>query len=256
MNQRIKDTLLALTPFIAIILTWYGTYYFDLVPSWLNASPHKTVITFWQVISDGTLLKIVLISAANSIPAFISALFVAIALGTVVGMNATIRKIFYPLLSAIYPIPSLAWLPLIILIWGFTRETIWAVIFISSFMKMIYNMIGGVRGVNPNWILAAKNFGLTKFKIVFKVILPSALPNIMIGIRMGFGSSWRSLIGAEMLAVGVGGIGNFIWMAQWFLEFDKVLIGIIVIAVIGIFMEEIVFKQIEKMTLIRWGSIQ
>ena len=256
MNQKTKDILLALVPFILFIAIWYLTYYLNVIPRWLTASPHETAVTFYRLLVDGTIFRLILFSAANSIPAFIMALVAATVLGVLIGLNETARKMLFPLLSAIYPIPSLAWLPLIILILGFTRETIWAVIFISSFMKMIYSIIGGVRGVDPSWILAARNLGLSRRKIIFKVIIPSALPNILIGVRMGFGSSWRSLIGAEMLAVSVGGIGKFIWMAQWFLEFDKVLIGIVMIAVIGVLMEFVVFRHIERLTLVRWGFIQ
>jgi len=171
------------------------------------------------------------------------------------GINRTIYKIFYPILSVIYPVPSLAWLPFIILFLGFTREAIWSVIFISSFMKIIYNVIGGVQNINIEYILAAKNFGFNKPKIIFDVILPCALPQIITGLRVGFGSAWRSLIGAEMLVSTLGGLGKFIWMSQWYFDFDKVIAGIVVISLISIFIEEIIFKRLENNILVRWGFV-
>lgn len=121
---------------------------------------------------------------------------------------------------------------------------------------MIYSVISGVRNIKPNWIFAAKNIGLSQSKIIFKVILPGALPEIMTGIRLGFGSAWRSLVGVEMLVVTFGGLGKFIWNAQWAFSFDKVLIGIFVIAIIGLVMEEFVFKRIEKLTIERWSILE
>lgn len=256
MGQTIKNIGLGAIPFLFILLIWSVSGYFDFLPNWLIPSPFQTAKAFWELTIDGTLIHLVIMSAANAVPAFIFGLVFALIIGVLIGMSTIAKKIFCPFLSAIYSIPSLAWLPLIILFIGFTRETVWCVVFISCFRAIIYNVIEGVCSVNQNWILAAKNLGLSKIEIIFKVILPGALPHIMTGIRMGFASSWRSLIVAEMLVVTVGGLGKFIWMAQWFFSFEKVFAGIIVIAVIGLLMERFVFGKLEKITLTRWGFIR
>ena len=155
-----------------------------------------------------------------------------------------------------YPVPSLVWLPFFILFLGFTRETIWSVVFISSFVRIIYSVIGGVQNTNVDYVLAAKNFGFRKFKIIFSIILPSALPQIITGLRVGFGSAWRSLIGAEMLVITLGGLGKFIWMSQWYFNFDNVIAGIFTISLISILIEGIIFKRLEKNTLVKWGFIR
>ncbi len=255
MDQKIKKYLLASLPFLFILIFWQTSHYYSIFPKWLIPPPLEVASTFSQLIIDGTLIELILISAKNLLPAYFLALICAVGLGTIIGVNSTCRRIFSPFLSAIYPIPSLAWLPFIILFLGFTRETIWFVIFISSFMKIIYNVISGVRHVNINWILMAKNLGFTKLEIILRVILPGAFPQIITGLRLGFGSAWRSLIGAEMLVMTLGGLGKFIWMSQWFFNFDKVIIGIAVLAIIGILIEGVIFRVIERYTLIRWGII-
>lgn len=251
-----KKIALGAIPFLAILIIWYIFYYFNQNIKWLVPSPIEAASSFLQLIVDGTFPKLILTSLLNLIPPFILAIVCAVVLGTVMGINKTVYKIFYPFLSAIYPIPSLAWLPFLILFLGFTREAIWSVIFISSFMKIIYNVISGVRNVNIDYVLAAKNFEFSKPKIVLNVILPCAFPQIITGLRVGFGSAWRSLIGAEMLVVTLGGLGKFIWMSQWFFSFDKVIAGIVVISIISIIIEEVIFKQLEKQTLIKWGFIR
>src|SRR4030042_3937902 len=251
----IKPIALGSIPFLAILILWCFLYYFNQDTGWLFPSPIKTASSFLQLISDGTLPGLILTSLLNLIPPFILAAICAVGLGTIMGINRNFRYIFNPILSAIYPIPSLVWLPFIILFLGFTREAIWLVIFISSFVRIIYSVISGVQNINIEYILAAKNLGFNKTKIVLDVILPCALPQIITGLRLGFGSAWRSLIGAEMLGVTLGGLGKFIWMSQWYFDFEKVIIGIVAISLISIFIEEIVFKRLEKNTLVKWGFI-
>lgn len=254
--QTIKRISLGAIPFSVILISWYFFYYFNPGIKWLVPSPIGTVSSFFRLTADGTLPGLILGSLLNLMPSFIFAIFCAVFFGTIMGMNRTVYRIFHPILSAIYPIPSLVWLPFIILFLGFTRESIWFVIFISSFVRIIYNVISGVQNINIEYILAAKNLGFNKFKIVLDVILPCAFPQIITGLRLGFGSAWRSLIGAEMLVVTLGGLGKFIWMAQWFFDFDKVIVGIVTISFISIFIEEIIFKRLERKTFIKWGFVR
>lgn len=252
-KNKISDKLLAILPLALLLLLWQASFSYQWTPSWLLPSPAQTATTFYELLKSGTILDLISASAVNAIPPFIFALVAALFFGTLIGLNSLSRKILYPTLTAIYPIPSLAWLTLVVLIIGFNRPAIWTVIFISCFFKMIYSVIGGVRGVKQSWILAARNHGLSNTQIIFQVILPGALPEITSGMRMGFGSAWRSLIGAEMLISTFGGLGTFIWMSQWHFNFDKVIIGIALIALIGFLAEEYIFKNIEKVTSNQWG---
>lgn len=116
-------------------------------------------------------------------------------------------------------------------------------------------MIIGVRNLNPIWILTARNLGLSKLQIIFKVTIPGALPNIITGMRLGFGAIWRSVIASEMLVGGAGGLGNFMINSQFSFSFDKIFVSIFVIAFIGLFVEILLFKRIEKATLEKWGIL-
>jgi len=254
-QKRIKDILIASIPFILIYIIWIFVVRFNLMPKWFLPSPYKVFITFIDSIKDGTLAKIIGDTVYNLIPPFLISVIASIIFGVLIGTNTLLRKMFFPFIVSLYPIPSLAWLPFIIIIFGFTRQSVWILLFISSFLKMIYSMISGVRNVNSIWILVAKNLGLTKWQIIFKVIIPGALPEIITGIRIGFGAIWRSVIGTEMLVTGAGGLGKYIWTAQWTYSFDKVLVGILLIAIIGLSIESVVFKNIENLTLKKWGII-
>lgn len=253
--RQIKEILLLSIPFLFILFLWNLVVYFNWMPNWFLPSPLKVIVTFRELIKDGTIVKVIVDTVSNLVPPYLVAVVVSIVFGILIGSNTTIRKIFFPFISTLYPIPSLAWLPFIIIIFGFTKLSVWVLLFISSFLKMIYNMVAGVRNINTIWILVAKNLGLNRWQIIFKVIIPGALPNIITAMRIGFGSIWRSVIGAEMLVIGAGGLGKFIWTAQWTYSFDKVLVGILLIAIIGLTIEMIVFKKVEAITLEKWGVV-
>ena len=253
--RRIREFLLGISLFAAALAAWQLLTALKAIPPWMLSPPTESLSTLWRLLWSGTLFELLLNSLANMLPAFCLSVVLSLALGVAIGMNSVVRRMFMPFLAAVNSVPSLAWLPLLIMMFGFTRQTIWTVIFISSFTKMIYSVIGGVRGIDRNWLLAARNLGLGRLRTIFKIVLPGALPQILGGVRLGFGSAWRSLIGAEMLVVTAGGLGKYIWMSQWASKFDQVLAGIIVIAFVGVLTEQLVFRKIEKVTLIRWGSV-
>jgi len=253
-TPKIKEIFRGLIPFLVILLTWQIATYFHLMPKWFLPSPIQVIVSFGELIKDGTVLKLLIESSLNLFPPFLLAVFSSILLGIIIGSSSKNRQIFFPFICTLYPIPSFAYLPFIIILIGFNRPAIWILLFISGFLRMIYNMIIGVQNLNPTWLLMGKNLGLNKNQIIFKIIIPGALPNIVTGIRIGFGSVWRSIIGAEMLVGGAGGLGNFIQRAEYSFDFDKIFVGILLIAIIGLFVETFVFKKIETITLERWGN--
>lgn len=256
MARKIKNFILGASLFVVVLVVWQLLNVLQIIPTWFLPTPGETLYTFLELIRNGILIKLLLNSFLNIFPAFILSLLFSLVLGIFIGTNVTFRRMSMPFLAAINSVPSLAWLPLIILFLGFSRQTIWTVIFISSFIKIIYSVIGGVREIDRNWLLVAQNLELNKLETMVKVILPGALPQILSGIRIGFGSAWRSLIGAEMLMVTAGGLGKYIWMSQWAFKFDQVFSGIITVALVGVLAEQLIFKKIEQVTLVKWGMIQ
>ncbi|MFA6426940.1 MAG: ABC transporter permease [Candidatus Magasanikbacteria bacterium] len=252
MTVLIKKIFYPLVPFLLLFTAWSVITYLQLVPSYLLPSPLAVISVFFRLLKEGTLYLIVSKSLLNCLPPYLLSIIVAFLVGLFVGTSKVRQSMILPLISFFYPIPSLAWLPMIIIMTGFTQWSVWILVFISSFLKIVLNMITGIQNINPHWILAAKNLGMSKMGVLFKVVIPGALPNIVIGLRMGFGSSWRSLIGAEMLVTGVGGLGKYIWMSQWSFDLDQVLTGIITIAAIGLICELLIFKKLELVMFKNW----
>ncbi len=256
MNQKIKSIFLGSLPFLAILFFWQLFYHYQIIPRWFIPSPAQVTDQFFLLLSNGTLWELIAKSALNAMPGFVLAFFLALLLGLLSGLNQTIDKIFRPILTALYIMPSLIWLPLIVCFLGFTQKSIWGLVFLASFTKMIYTLNDGVRSIKTEWILAARNLGLSSLGIIWHVIIPAAFPSIITGLRLGFGAAWRSLIAAEMLVASIGGLGKFIWLAQWNFDYSKVIVGIISIAAIGIFIEYVVFRFLENRTLAKWGWLR
>lgn len=254
-QRKVKKAFLAALPFLVLLIFWIAAVHFKWVANWFLPPPTAVFQSFRDMVSDGVVLRIIAESALQLIPPYLLAIAFSVVFGILIGVNKTARDIFFPFISTLYPIPSLAWLPFIIIAFGFTMKAVWVLLFSTTFLKMIYNMIVGVRSVNPIWILAAQNLGLSRMQIIFEVIIPGAFPNIITGMRIGFASVWRSVIEAGMLISGVGGLGRFMWMAQWTFDFGKVFVGIILIGIIGFSVEFIVFKKLEKITLEKWGTL-
>lgn len=252
-HRILSNVSLGLLPFGVVLAGWWVASTQQLVPYWLVPTPASVGHAFWELWMNGTFPVLLGISAINVIPPFIAALLMALILGIAIGQFPLFARVTVPLLAAFYPIPSIAWLPLIILFSGFTRWSIWILIFLSSFLRMIYSVISGVQGLQKPWLLVARNYNLSRFATIYRVIIPASLPYLLGAARSGFGTAWRALIGAEMLVATLGGLGRFIWNAQSFFNFEYVLAGIVLIGLVGVATELWVFRFLEKRVFRRWG---
>ena len=245
-HQRVSSLVLGAIPFASLLGVWWLVWYFSIIPRWLLSSPTETWQTFFKLAQSGQLVKLLATSFTNATVSFTLALFVALLVGTVVGVNSTAKKVFLPFLSFIYPIPSLAWLPLIIMLFGFSRGSVWIIVGLSAFFRMVFPIINGIRSVNQRYLWTAENLGYSKWGKLVKIIYPAALPAIMSGIRVGFGSAWRSLIGAEIIVPLVGGLGSYIAQSQSQFRFDQVFAGVIVISFVSYAIEKLIFERLEE----------
>lgn len=149
-------------------------------------------------------------------------------------------------------VPGLAWVPVVILVFGIGEYSTVAMISISAFAPIAINVISGVRGVDVNFIRAAEMMGTGRLVLFFKVLVPAALPSILSGLRIGLGTGWRVLIAAEMV-VGTGtGLGYSIIQSRWTLDYSASFACIGIIVVIGLFFEKILLRELEKKTVDTW----
>lgn len=179
-----------------------------------------------------------------------------IMVGTIMGINRTIYNALNPILGLLIPVPTLAWVPLLLIIIGLGDETIIITIFLGCFFPIVYNTLNGIRSTDPQLIQAAEIMGASKIDIYFEVLLPSSLLSTITGLRLAVGYSWRALVGAEMLAGISSGIGHMIYAARWGFQLDVMFTGLIIIAAGGLIMDRLLLRPFERMTVEKWGIIE
>ncbi|WP_087501905.1 taurine ABC transporter permease TauC [Pseudomonas sp. SID14000] len=168
--------------------------------------------------------------------ALLAATFTAIPVGIAIGYNRVARGILDPLIEFYRPIPPLAYLPLIVIWCGIGELSKVLLIYLAIFAPIVIATATGVRTVDPARLRAAQSLGATKAQLIRHVILPSALPDILTGIRIGLGVGWSTLVAAELIAA-TSGLGFMVQSAAQFLVTDVVVLGILLIALIAFALE-------------------
>jgi len=155
-----------------------------------------------------------------------------------------------------HPMPSVAMIPLVIVWIGIGFSGVVALTINSCLWPILLNSYTGFRAVHVTYMEVGRNVGLRKFKLILHVMIPSALPYLLAGLKVAWARSWRTVVAAEMVfgtTSASEGIGWFIFEALQYVNFSQILSGVLVIILFGIVMERGVFETIEKKTVIRWG---
>ena len=155
-----------------------------------------------------------------------------------------------PIISLLYPIPALGWLPLLMLWIGVNELLPIAVIFICSFFPVLYNTLTGIRGVDTEVIKAARVLGASRWRTLTRVVIPLALPNIFTGLRLEAGMAWRVIIAAEMVAIPTG-IGALMMRAESLMRVDVIIVCLGVLSLVCFTFERI-FLYLERRLTYRW----
>jgi len=212
--------------------------------------------TLWSMLLDGTMEA----HALNTLGRVFAGLGLAVVMGLLLGfLMARYRAVegfFSPLVSALMPIPSLAWAPVFILWFGLGNIATVLIVFYAASFPMLVNTWSGVRAVNPLWLRAARAMGASGPRLFWKVVVPGASPFIITGLRLAFQRAWIAVVGAEMLAASAYGLGWVIFDAKEFLNADIMLSSLVVIGAIGYVFERLVFGSLERATVLRWGMVR
>jgi len=181
--------------------------------------------------------------------AFALACVTAIPIGIAMGMSRVARGIFDPPLEFYRPLPPLAYLPLIIIWFGIDELPKVLLIFLSCFAPLALAARSGMRSASQEQINAAYSMGASYLQVIRHVILPSALPDILIGMRIAIGFGWTTLVAAEMVAANLG-LGQMVLNASNFLRTDIVVMGIVVIGVVA-YLFDLLMRWVER-SVVPW----
>lgn len=212
--------------------------------------------TLLAMLADGTMLWHTAYTLARMLAGLALAVLIGLPLGILMGRVRGLERFFMPLISALMPIPSLAWVPVFILWFGLGNAVAVLVVAYAALFPVALNAWSGVRTVNQLWLRAAAAMGADEAALFWKVMLPGASPFIITGLRQAFLRAWIAVVGAEMIAGSDWGLGWVIYDAKEFLNADVMLASLAVIGIIGFAFERLVFGSIERATVQRWGMVR
>jgi len=245
-------------PFLSIVITLELLATLGVINPRLFPPPSKIFLTSLtlasrQVGGVSILLIHVCSSFIRIVVGFSLAALSGIFIGTLMGTNKIIYRLLNPIITFIMPIPTFAWVPILLIWTGIGDRTIIITIFLSALFAIIYNTSLGVRSINKQLIWAAQTMGSNRLTMFLKVLLPGAMVSMITGLRLGLGYSWRALVAAEMLAAAAWGLGYMVFAARAFMAVDVMFVGLFLIMIMGYIMENGIMGSIQKITIERWG---
>lgn len=233
MRRANQERALAILSPVAVLAAWQLLSHFGLIDRRYVPSPASIAEAGWALARSGELWVHVGASLYRLAVGFVIGAVPGVLLGMVMGLNRWVRAAIDPLVAALYPIPKIAVLPLLMLVFGLGDGSKIAVVAISVLFLTIINTTVGVMQLDRIYFDVAKNYGTPWYRLFQRVILPGALPTIFAGLRISLGVSLVVLVGAEFVASRAG-IGYLIWSSWETLMVENMFVGIIVITVLGV----------------------
>ena len=218
---------------IGLLALWELLTRTGAVPALFLPSPLGVLTAAVQMLRSGELLTHLATSLGRIVLGFGLGALGGMAVGLTVGVFGLADAVGTPLIAATFPIPKIALLPLLILWLGIGEASKVAVITLGVFFPMAINTYAGVRHADPLLLRAAVSFGAGRWSLVRKVMLPSALPMIFAGLRLGAGTALLLLVAAEMIAAS-SGIGFLVLNAQNLMETTALMVGIVLLSLLGL----------------------
>ncbi|MFO1072382.1 MAG: ABC transporter permease subunit [Geminicoccaceae bacterium] len=231
-----NSTMISIVTVLGLFVLWWLATHLGLIKPLFLPSPEAIVARFQKVLAEGfagaSLFEHSTASLARVFGAFALACVTAIPIGIAMGVNRVCRGVFDPPVEFYRPIPPLAYLPLTIIWFGIGETQKIILIYLAIFAPMALAARAGVRSVAIEQIHAAYSMGASRAQVIRNVILPAALPEILIGMRIGIGFGWTTLVAAEMVAA-TAGLGYMVLSASEFLVTEVVILGILIIGAVA-----------------------
>jgi len=246
--------LRSIAPFIPVIALWAIVAESGMFPRVFFPGPAEVVSSFGSLVYKGILPEYLEDSVVRLAVGAAAGLALGIPLGVLVGLSSRAHAMLWPVLLFFQAIGDIAWLPILLIWFGFGLTTVTFVIVYTVLFPVVLNTVLGVLSVPIVMHRAAQSLGASHLRIVWEVVLPGAMPNIITGVRNGLGYGWRALIAAEMI-VGTSGIGFLMFDARRAGSVVEILLGMIVLGLLWYVVDDWVLVPIERVTVQRWGLV-
>jgi NitT/TauT family transport system permease protein len=246
-STETKERIVAILSPIAILVVWQILSWAGVLDQRFVPSPVSIGAAAYLLVVTGDLFVHIEASLGRLLAGFVLGAVPGIALGLVMGLSRWVRAAIDPLVAALFPVPKIAILPLVMLFFGIGDMSKIVLVALSVTFLVIINTMAGVLTLDRVYFDVAKNYGASWPKLFLRVVIPGALPLIFVGLRLGIGVSFIVVVAAEFVAAR-SGIGFLIWTSWEVMRVENMFVGIIVITILGI-LSTMLLREIERWAL-------
>lgn len=244
----IPYTLISWLVPLGLILVWELLVRTNVIKPRVLPAPSTVFTTAWQLISNGVLPSNLLVSLGRAGLGFVIGGSIALTLGFTVGLSRLAEALVDRSLQMIRTIPFLALMPLVIVWFGIGETGKIFLVALAVTFPIYVNTVLGIRQVDPKLLELGRNYGLSRGELITKIVLPGALPSILVGLRYALGISWLALVVAETVGAS-SGLGFMAMDAREFLRTDVIVLSIIIYALLGILVD-VIIRWLERRLLV------
>lgn len=244
-RSQVRDIILSSLSIIGLIVIWFlvSNSRPDFFPT-----PVATIERFIKLIEKPvmkiSILGHIFASLKRVILALLASIFLGVSMGLIMGWNKKVRAAIYPILMALRPIPPIAWIPLIILMFGIGEFPKVLLVFIGAFFPIVMNTMSGVAMVDDMYLKVGKIYKANTWQMLRHVVFPAAMPTILAGVKIAISSGWMVVVAAEMLS-SKSGLGFLINRGRDSYDVALIMVAMILIGVVGALLSA-VFTLIER----------
>ncbi|WP_242902430.1 ABC transporter permease [Actinomadura terrae] len=250
-----SGTFRTLGPFVPVVALWWLLDALEVFPESFFVGPPAVVDKFGELMEKGILPGYLTDSLTRLCYGVGFGLLIGLPLGFVVAMSRPMRRAFWPILLFFQAVADIAWLPIVIVWYGFSLTTVTFVLVYTIVFPLMLSVVAGVEQVPHELVRAARSLGAGRLRVFLEVIVPGALPSVAGGIRTGLGYGWRALVAAEII-VGTSGVGFMMFDARRVGDVSQVFLGMVVLGTLWYALDALILAPFERATVERWGMVR
>jgi ABC-type nitrate/sulfonate/bicarbonate transport system permease component len=242
--RRHENALIGTVSVLTFLAFWEAVVQLDLINPLFTSSPSRIAVTGYDLFASGTIYGDLEASGVEFFAGYGLAIAIGVPLGILMGWYSRVNAALDPFVSALYATPRIALLPLLMIWFGIGLMSKISIVFLGAVFPILVNTITGVRTIDADFIKVARSFGSSDRQLFLKVAMPSSVPLLLAGLRLGLGHGLIGIVVGEMFGA-TQGLGFLISVAGARFQTDKVMVGILIIAVAGMAMTEML-RAIER----------
>ena len=251
-RQLVRQLWPPILVLVLVVLVWQALWAAAFWPEYKLPAPGDVWAAIWKIVENGDIADFLWTSVHRAVIGFLIAVCAAIPLGLLIANFSLVRRGIGPIVSGLQSLPSVAWVPAAVLWFGLTDASIYFVVLLGAVPSIANGLVSGMDQIPPILPRVGKVLGAGRLASARHILLPAALPGFLAGLKQGWAFSWRSLMAAELIAtspqLGIG-LGQFLHNGMSLSDMSMVMAAIILILFVGIGIELLVFRPLERAVL-------